>query len=158
MDFEVSGLEKWKMREYEKVARSAKTYPLRAFAKSLLYLAKLHLLLWTLMQTISLWGERHVGTKKVKKMMRVFCFSLGYRRIASLDVLLDGSLEGRGVGTNNGSDLLAVLEEHESGHGADAELLGNLGQLVDVNLVETGAGVCGGHPETRQLVNCSQRQ
>jgi hypothetical protein len=90
-------------------------------------------------------------------MMRVFCFSLGYGRIASLDVLLDGSLEGRGVGTNNGSDLLAILEEHESGHGADAQLLGNLGQLVDVNLVEASAGVCGGHPEMKQLVACSQK-
>jgi hypothetical protein len=72
-------------------------------------------------------------------------------------VLLDGSLEGRGVGTNNGSDLLAILEEHESGHGADAQLLGNLGQLVDVNLVEASAGVCGGHPEMKQLVACSQK-
>ena len=63
-----------------------------------------------------------------------------------LHVLLDGSLEGRGVGTNDGSNLLAILEEHESGHGADAQLLGNLGELVNVNLVEAGAGVCGGHP------------
>jgi hypothetical protein len=66
--------------------------------------------------------------------------------IADLHVLLDGSLEGRRVGTNNGSDLLSVLEEHESGHGADAQLLGDLGKLVDVNLVEASAGVCGGHP------------
>ena len=63
-----------------------------------------------------------------------------------LHVLLDGGLEGSGVGTDNGSDLLAVLEEHEGGHGTDAQLLGDLGKLVDVDLVEAGAGVCGGHP------------
>ena len=63
-----------------------------------------------------------------------------------LHVLLDRGLEGGGVGTDNGGDLLAVLEEHEGGHGTDAQLLGDLGELVDVNLVETGAGVCGGHP------------
>jgi len=83
--------------------------------------------------------------------MRVFCFSLGYRcslimERRCLHVLLDGGLEGRGVGTDNGGDLLAVLEEHEGRHGTDAQLLGDLGKLVDVNLVETGAGVCGGHP------------
>jgi len=61
-------------------------------------------------------------------------------------VLLDGGLKGSGVGTDNGGDLLAVLEEDEGGHGADAQLLGDLGDLVDVDLVEAGAGVCGGHP------------
>lgn len=60
-------------------------------------------------------------------------------------MLLDGGLESSGVGTNNGSDLLAVLEEDESGHGANAELLGDLGDLVDVDLVEAGAGVGRGH-------------
>lgn len=84
--------------------------------------------------------------------MRVFCFSLGYKdekfmkREQNLHVLLDSGLEGSGVGTNNGSDLLAVLEEDESGHGADAELLGDLGNLVDIDLVEAGAGVGRGHP------------
>lgn len=68
------------------------------------------------------------------------------RRRTNLHVLLDGGLEGSGVGTNNGSDLLSVLEEDESGHGTDAELLGDLGDLVDVNLVEAGAGVGRGHP------------
>jgi len=63
-----------------------------------------------------------------------------------LHVLLDRGLEGGGVGTDDGGDLLAVLEEHEGGHGTDAQLLGDLGELVNVNLVETGAGVCGRHP------------
>ena len=38
-------------------------------------------------------------------------------------------------------ELLAVLEEKESGHGTDTELGSNLGQLVDVDLVELGVGV-----------------
>jgi hypothetical protein len=104
-------------------------------------------------------GTSEQREKKSEKFMRVFYFSLGYRKdIADLHVLLDGSLEGRGVGTNNGSDLLSVLEEHESGHGADAQLLSNLGKLVDVNLVEASAGVCGGHPVLRveRLVGCFQ--
>lgn len=63
-----------------------------------------------------------------------------------VDVGLDGGLESLGVGTNDLGDLLAVLEEKESRHGADAELLCNVGDLVDVELVEAGVGVCAGEP------------
>lgn len=59
----------------------------------------------------------------------------------SLQVLLDGGLEGLGVGTDDLADLLAVLEQDEGGHGADAEFLGDLGDLVDIELVEAGVGV-----------------
>jgi hypothetical protein len=59
----------------------------------------------------------------------------------SLSVLLDGSLEGGRVGTDNLADLLAVLEDEESGHGTDGVLLGGLGDLVDVNLEKAGVGV-----------------
>jgi hypothetical protein len=58
-----------------------------------------------------------------------------------LSVLLDGSLEGGRVGADDLADLLAVLEDEESGHGADGVLLGGLGDLVDVNLEEAGVGV-----------------
>lgn len=57
------------------------------------------------------------------------------------NVLLDSGLNGLGVRTNDFSHLLAVLEEHEGGHGADAEFLRDIGHLVDVELVEAGAGV-----------------
>jgi hypothetical protein len=56
-------------------------------------------------------------------------------------VLLDTSLDGLGVCADNLADLLAVLEEYEGGHGADAEFLRNVGDLVDVELVETCLGV-----------------
>ena len=64
----------------------------------------------------------------------------GCRRIifgfSALQVVLDGLFESLLVGTDDLADLLAVLEEHERGHGADTELLGDVGDLVDVNLVE----------------------
>lgn len=63
-----------------------------------------------------------------------------------VDVGLDGGLEGLGVGTDNLSDLVTVLEQQEGGHGADAELLSNIGDLVDVELVEAGVGVCAREP------------
>ena len=44
--------------------------------------------------------------------------------------------EGIGVSADQLLGLLAILEEHEGGHSADAELLAQLGQLVDVNLGE----------------------
>lgn len=67
-----------------------------------------------------------------------------------LKVLLDGSLEGLGVGTDDLGDLLAVLEQDKGGHGADAEFLSDIGDLVDVNLVEAGVGVGVGEPTIRQ--------
>lgn len=53
-----------------------------------------------------------------------------------LQVGLDLVSERTLVGANDLTDLLAVLEEHESGHGSDVELLGEVGDLVDVDLVE----------------------
>lgn len=53
-----------------------------------------------------------------------------------LQVGLDGLLEGPLVGTDDLGDLLATLEEHESGHGTDAQLLSDVGDLVDVDLVK----------------------
>lgn len=61
-------------------------------------------------------------------------------------MLLDSGLKSGGVGTDDLADLLAVLEEEESGHGADGVLLGGLGDLVDVDLVEAGVGVVVGEP------------
>jgi hypothetical protein len=58
-------------------------------------------------------------------------------------VLGEGGLDGLGVGTDDGLDLSAVLEEDEGGHGADSELLGDFGDLVDVDLVEADVLVVG---------------
>lgn len=59
---------------------------------------------------------------------------------ACLDVLLDGSVESRGVGSHDGGDLLAVLVESKGGHGGDANLLGNGRGLVNVTSVERSLG------------------
>ena len=56
-------------------------------------------------------------------------------------MLLDASLQGRRVGTDNLTNLLAVLEDQESRHGADTELSSDVGELVDIDLVELGVGV-----------------
>ena len=58
-----------------------------------------------------------------------------------LVVGLDGSLESLGVGADDLADLVAALEQKEGGHSADAELLGNVGNLVDVELEEACVGV-----------------
>lgn len=60
--------------------------------------------------------------------------------------LLNSSLKSDRIGTNDLLDLLAVLEEQESGHGADGVLLSDLGDLVDIDLVEAGVGVVVGEP------------
>lgn len=65
---------------------------------------------------------------------------------------LDGSLKGLGVGANDLGDPLAVLEEDEGRHGADGELLGDLGDFVNVELVEARVGVGVGEP-ARLLVS-----
>lgn len=66
-----------------------------------------------------------------------------------IDVVLDSGLESLGVGANDLGDLLAVLEEEEGGHGADAEFLCDVGDLVNVELEEARVGVCAGHPAWR---------
>jgi len=52
------------------------------------------------------------------------------------DALGQESDKGVGVSTNELVSLLTVLEEHEGGHGADAKLLADLGEIVDVDLGE----------------------
>lgn len=49
-------------------------------------------------------------------------------------VRLEQALELGGVGADKVVDLLAVLEEEEGGDGADTELLGDFGNVVDVKL------------------------
>lgn len=66
--------------------------------------------------------------------------------ILTFHLLGDGGLESLGVGTNDLANLLAALEEQEGGHGADAELLCNVGDLVDVELVELGRSELLGEP------------
>lgn len=74
----------------------------------------------------------------------------GYPATLHLKVLLDGSLESLGVGTDDLGDLLAVLEQDKGGHGADAEFLSDIGDFVNVNLVEAGVGVGVGEPARQQ--------
>ena len=62
-------------------------------------------------------------------------------RIGHLIVLLDRRLQRLGVRPNNLTNLLPILEQHERRHGPDAQLLGHVGHLVDVDLVEPGVGV-----------------
>lgn len=59
----------------------------------------------------------------------------------SFDASLDGSLQFFDAGSNNLLDFFAVLVEEECGHGADVELLGDLGEFVDVEFVESGVFV-----------------
>ena len=61
--------------------------------------------------------------------------------INPLQILLDRGLERPLVGADNLADLLAVLEEQKGRHGADAELLRDVADLVDVDLVEPGLRV-----------------
>lgn len=54
----------------------------------------------------------------------------------SADGLDEQALESRRAGTDELVGLLAVDKDLEGGHGADAELLGELGEVVDVDLGE----------------------
>ena len=55
-------------------------------------------------------------------------------------MLLNTFLQRRRISTNNLLDLLAILEKHKSRHGAHAQFLRDLWDLVDVDFVETGVG------------------
>lgn len=59
----------------------------------------------------------------------------------SLFVVFDSSLQSRRVHTHHLSNLLSILEEQESRHGANAEFLRNVGALVDVKLDKVDVGV-----------------
>jgi hypothetical protein len=63
-----------------------------------------------------------------------------------INVGLDSSLEGLGVGAHNLSNLVAALEKQEGRHGADAEFLCNFRDFVDVDLEEACRGVLVGEP------------
>ncbi len=54
---------------------------------------------------------------------------------------LDRRLKRFGVRAHNLGDLRAVLEKQERRHSADAEVLCDVGNLVDVELVEACGGV-----------------
>ena len=55
--------------------------------------------------------------------------------------LLDGSLELRSIGSYDGGSLLPILVDDKGRHGADLQVLGQVRQLVDVDLVEACIGV-----------------
>lgn len=76
-----------------------------------------------------------------------------------LQVVLDSSLESRWVGANDLADLLAALEEEESRHSPDRELLSNGWDLVDVELVEACVCVVVGEPVTLlvSILTCAER-
>lgn len=56
-------------------------------------------------------------------------------------ILLDSGLNSLGIRAYDLTKLLAVLEESKSGHSADAEFLGDVGNLIDVELVKLDIGV-----------------
>lgn len=58
-----------------------------------------------------------------------------------LQLLHNRRLYGLNMRTHHLTYLLPTLEDHKGRHGADAELLGHVGDLVDVELVEAGARV-----------------
>jgi hypothetical protein len=64
-------------------------------------------------------------------------------RLRGFELLLDGGLESLGVGADNLTDLLLVLEEDESGNGLDVQLLGDLGNLIDGVRGVTDLATCG---------------
>lgn len=63
----------------------------------------------------------------------------------------DSCLDGRRVCANNLLDALAVFEQNERRHSANAQLLCNVRNLVNVNLVEADLVVLLGVPKTK---NC----
>jgi len=77
-------------------------------------------------------------------------------------VLLNGRLKSLWVRANDLTDLLSVLEQKESRHGADSELLSDVWDFVDVELVEARVGVGVGEPvdqlasryDHRRLFSC----
>jgi hypothetical protein len=54
--------------------------------------------------------------------------------VECLFVLLNRSQNRRRVSSHNLIDLLPILKQQESRHGADAELLGYIGAVVDIEL------------------------
>ena len=54
-------------------------------------------------------------------------------------MLLDELNQSSGVGTDQVAGLLTVLEDEEGRHGTDAELLGQFGDFVDIELEEVNA-------------------
>ena len=63
----------------------------------------------------------------------------------SLKTLLHQCNQALLIRTHHLPDLLPILKHEESGHGAHAELLRHVGELVDVELVETRVGLDFGH-------------
>ena len=63
-----------------------------------------------------------------------------------LIVGLDSGLKSLGVGAYDLRDFVTTLEEKKGGHGANAELLCNIGDLVDVELEEACVWVLVGEP------------
>lgn len=69
----------------------------------------------------------------------------------NLNRTLDSRQERLGVRTHDFLDLLLVLEDQEGGHGADAELLRNFRDVVDIELDEVGVGEVIGEPDSLPL-------
>jgi hypothetical protein len=70
-------------------------------------------------------------------------FKMGLERVPAGLEYGQTYLESGGISTNNGIKLLSILEEIEGGHGANTELRGNFGGLVNVNLVKVYVFVFG---------------
>jgi hypothetical protein len=77
---------------------------------------------------------------------------------ASVIVGLDGSLERLWICAYNLSDFFAVLEELKGRHSTDSEVLGDIGHLVNIELVEAGVWVCVGEPSSAVVRVCLGRK
>lgn len=74
-----------------------------------------------------------------------------------LNSILDSGQKRLWVRTDNLTSFLAILEDQESGHSADTEFLGDVGDFVDVELDEVCAGEFLREPESRLLVFAPER-
>ncbi len=67
---------------------------------------------------------------------------------------LNGRQQRLGVRADNLLDLLPILEDQECRHGTDAQLLRNIGNLIDVELDEVSAGELIGEPVGKRVSAC----
>jgi hypothetical protein len=105
----------------------------------------------------------HVPQKpaRVPALQRMQCMSSSAPTLSRLCgggrlvvIGLDGGLEGLWVRAHNLGYLVAVLEEEEGRHSADAEFLRDVGHIVDIELVEARVGVAVGESSEAVVRSC----
>lgn len=86
-------------------------------------------------------------------VFRYDCTLFRRTKLCSAVVGLNCNLDGLRVCSYNLADRGRVLEEVESRHGADAQLLRNIGNLVDIQLVELNVGILFRKSEIEESAN-----